>query len=114
MFQTLWRHPLLVIGQATRNPLDALAMLQDSFYSRIEPVNTVGYTADADWEDALHRHLGMASVSVAEGFWPLWSTVVETLRKQGIAVGPFSFHGWNDGCGVRPSHLVSDPPPATR
>jgi hypothetical protein len=40
---------------------------------------------------------GMASVSVVEGFWPLWSTVVETLRKQGVAVGPFSFHGWNDG-----------------
>jgi predicted O-methyltransferase YrrM len=32
-----------------------------------------------------------------EGFWPLWSTVVATLRAQGMAVGPFSFYEWNDG-----------------
>jgi hypothetical protein len=39
----------------------------------------------------------MESVSVVEGFWPLWFTVVETLQTQGVAVGPFSFHEWNDG-----------------
>jgi hypothetical protein len=72
-------------------------MLQDRFYSRIEPANAVGYIEDSDWENALHRRLGMASVSVVEGFWPLWSTVVETLQTQGVAVGPFSFHEWNDG-----------------
>jgi predicted O-methyltransferase YrrM len=97
MFETLWRHPFLVLSQAARDPLDSLAMLQESFYSRIEPINAIGYIADAEWEVALHRRLDMSSEFVEEGFWPLWSTVVETLRTQGMAVGPFSFYGWNDG-----------------
>jgi hypothetical protein len=46
MSETLQRHPLLVLGQAARDPLDALAMLQDSFYARIEPVNAIGYIED--------------------------------------------------------------------
>jgi len=75
----------------------------------------LAYVADSDWENALHRRMGMSSDSVVEGFWPLWSTVVATLLAQGIAVGPFSFYEWNDGdAGFRPGHLVSDPPSATR
>jgi hypothetical protein len=97
MFETLRRHPLLVLNQAARDPLDTLAALQDNFYSRIESPNPIGYVAALDWEDALHRRLGMSSEAVVEGFWPLWSTVVETLRTQGMAVGPFSFYEWNDG-----------------
>jgi hypothetical protein len=97
MFETLRRHPMLVLSQAARDPLDTLAALQEVFYSRFESANTIGYIADSEWEDALHRRLGMSSESLVEGFWPLWSTVVETLRAQGMAVGPFSFHGWNDG-----------------
>jgi hypothetical protein len=97
MFETLRRHPLLVLNQAARDPLDTLAALQDNFHSRIEFTNTIGYIADPDWEAALHRRLGMSSESEGEGFWPLWSTVVETLRAQGMAVGPFSFYEWNDG-----------------
>jgi hypothetical protein len=97
MFETLRRHPLLVLNQAARDPLDTLAALQDNFHSRFESANTIGYIADAEWEDALHRRLGKSSEPLVEGFWPLWSTVVETLRAQGMAVGPFSFHGWNDG-----------------
>jgi predicted O-methyltransferase YrrM len=97
MFETLLRHPLLVFKQAALDPLDMLAALQDNIYSRIESTNTIGYMADPDWEAALHRRLEMSSESEGEGFWPLWSTVVETLRAQGMAVGPFSFYGWNDG-----------------
>src|SRR5690348_7083050 len=97
MFETLRRHPLLVLNQAARDPLDMLAALRESFFSRIEPANPIGYIADVNWENALHRCLGMSSESVRDGFWPLWSTVVETLRAQGVAVGPFSFHEWNDG-----------------
>jgi hypothetical protein len=97
MFKTLRRHPLLVINKAARDPLDTLAMLQDNFFSRIEPTNPIDYIVDSNWEDALHRRLDMASESVVKGFWPLWSTVVETLRAQGMAVGPFSFYHWNDG-----------------
>ncbi len=97
MFETLRRHPLLVFRQAARDPLDTLAAFQDNVHSRIESGNTIGYIADPDWESALHRHLGMSLESEGKGFWPLWSTVVETLRAQGVAVGPFSFHEWNDG-----------------
>jgi hypothetical protein len=97
MFETLRRHPLLVLNHAAHNPLDTLAALQDNFYSRIEPANTIDYIVDSDWENALHRRLGISSESVVEGFWPLWSTVVATLRAQGMTVGPLSFYEWNDG-----------------
>jgi hypothetical protein len=97
MFETLRRHPLLVLNQVARDPLDTLAALQENFHSRIEPANTIDYIADLDWESALHRHLGMSLEPEGDGFWPLWSTVVETLRAQGMAVGPFSFYDWNDG-----------------
>jgi hypothetical protein len=97
MFETLRRHPLVVMNKVARDPLDTLAMLQDNFYSRIEPPNPIGYIADPNWENALHRRLDMASESAAEGFWPLWSAVLKTLRTQGVAVGPFSFYQWNDG-----------------
>ncbi len=115
MFETLRRHPLLVLSQAARDPLDTLAALQDSFHSRIESANTIGYIADPDWESALRRRLGMSSESEGEGFWPLWSAVVETLRAQGMAVGPFSFHEWNDGdAGLGTGNLVFGTSPATR
>jgi hypothetical protein len=97
MFETLRRHPFLVLNQIARDPLDALAALQENVYNRIESGNTVDYTVDCDWEAALHRRLGMTSETVVDGFWPLWSRVVETLQAQGLAVGPFSFHAWNDG-----------------
>jgi predicted O-methyltransferase YrrM len=97
MFETLLRHPILVLKQAARDPLDALAALVDNVYSRIEPANAIGYIADPDWESALQRRLGMSSESEGEGFWPLWSTVVDTLRAQGMVAGPCSFYGWNDG-----------------
>jgi hypothetical protein len=97
MFETIQRHPILVLKQAARNPLDTLAALQDNIYSRIESANTIGYIADPDRESALHRRLGMSSESEGEGFGPLWSTVVEALRAQAMAVGPFSFYEWNDG-----------------
>ena len=97
MFDTLRRHPFMVLNQAARDPLDTLAALQDNFYSRIESASSIDYIVDSDWENALHRRLGISSESVVEDFWPLWSTVVATLRAQGMTVGPFSFYEWNDG-----------------
>jgi hypothetical protein len=88
MYGTLRKHPLLVLNQAARDPLDTLAALQDNLHLRIESTITTGYIADPDWESALNHRLGMSSESVGEGFWPLWSTVVETLRAQAMAVGP--------------------------
>jgi predicted O-methyltransferase YrrM len=97
MFETLRRHPLLVFNQVARDPLDALAALQENLFGRIEPISTIDYNADLDWEAALHRYMNISYAAVIERFWPLWSEVVEALRAQGLAVGPFSFHAWNDG-----------------
>jgi len=82
---------MLVLNQASHDPLDTLTALQEVVYSRFESANTIGYIAGSEWEDALHRRLGVSSESLVQGFW------LETLRAQGMAVGPFSFHGWNDG-----------------
>jgi hypothetical protein len=68
MFETLRRHPLLVLNQAARDPLDTLAGLRDSFYSRIESANTIGDIADPDWEAALNSHLGISPESEGERF----------------------------------------------
>jgi hypothetical protein len=97
MFETLRRNPLLVAKHVARDPLDAIAALQDNLHGRIEAANSVDYITDPDWEAALHRRLHVETETVVEGFWPLWSTVVEALKAQGLAVGPFSFHAWNDG-----------------
>jgi hypothetical protein len=97
MFETLRRHPLLVFDRIARDPLDAWAAFQDSVSVRIEPVNPVQYVVDPDWEARLHRCLNMRPEIVAADFWPLWNEVVAGLRDQGVAVGPFSFHSWNDG-----------------
>ncbi|HEY0183412.1 MAG TPA: class I SAM-dependent methyltransferase, partial [Rhodopila sp.] len=97
MFETLRHYPFLVLNQMARDPLDALAALRENLYSHIEAANTIDYVADPEWETALHRGLEISSDTVLEGFWPLWSTVVAGLRAQGVAVGPFSFHAWNDG-----------------
>jgi hypothetical protein len=96
MFETLRQRPLLVLNQAARDPLDTPAALQDNIHSRIESTITIGYIADPNWESALQRQLGTSSASVWEGFWPLWSTVVKTLRLQGMAVGPGLSRNWGD------------------
>jgi hypothetical protein len=97
MFNTLRRHPLLVLNRIVLDPLDAFAALQENLYSRVEAANTTQYKVDLDWEVALHRSLGMQSEAVIDGFWPLWRGVIAELGQQGVTVGPFSFHEWNDG-----------------
>jgi hypothetical protein len=56
------------------------------------------YVADADWEKELHDHLGrqMPCGSLDE-LEPLWREVVDTLAARGVAAGPLSYQGWNDG-----------------
>jgi hypothetical protein len=97
MFETLRHHPLVVFDRIARDPLDAWAAFHDSLSSRAEPVNTVQYIVDQDWEAGLHRCLNMRPERTVADFWPLWNAVVAGLRAQRVAVGPFSFHGWNDG-----------------
>jgi Methyltransferase domain len=97
MFETLRRHPILVFNNVARDPLDAFAAFQEALYGRIEPINEIEYVPDPGWENDLHQCLDITPEAAVEGFWPLWSTVVGALRAQGLAVGPYSFHAWNDG-----------------
>ncbi len=97
MFDTVRRHPLRVLSRVARDPLDAVAMVQDAILSRLEGESPVRYEADPDWESGFRRQLGVASESVEREFWPLWNRAVASLRDRGIKVGPFSFHEWNDG-----------------
>jgi predicted O-methyltransferase YrrM len=96
-FETLRKNPLLVLYQAARDLLDTLAAPQDNFHSGIESTNTIGYIANSGWEPALHRTSGEVIRVCGGGFCPLWSTVVETLRAQGMAAGPSASTKWNDG-----------------
>ena len=97
MFDTVRRHPLLVLSQIARDPLDAFTALQDEILSRFEDPSAVSYPVDPDWENNLHRLLGVPPPTHDDEFWPLWHGVVASLRSRGIKVGPFSFHAWNDG-----------------
>ena len=97
MFDTVRRHPLLVLSQVARDPIDALTAVHDQILSRFEPRTHSSYVADPNWETHLQNLLGMRREIVIEGFWPLWKKVLEFLQAKGMRVGPFSFHGWNDG-----------------
>jgi hypothetical protein len=97
MLDTIRHHPLLVLSQVARDPLDAFAALQEEILSRFEVENTASYAADPDWETNLLRLLNANAEPAAAEFWPLWHRVVASLRDRGIKVGPFSFHAWNDG-----------------
>jgi hypothetical protein len=114
MFETLWQHPLLVLNQAVRDPIDTLAARQDSFHSRIESTNKISYIADPGWEATRHRRGGIIRVR-GGGF----SAVVVYRRGDPSSAG---HGGWpfqllrmeRRGCGTHPGHLVADPPLATR
>jgi hypothetical protein len=97
MFDTVRRHPLLVLSQVARDPIDALTAIQDQILSRFEPGTGSSYVANPNWETELQNLLGIRPEIVVEGFWPLWNKVVESLQARGMKVGPLSFHGWNDG-----------------
>jgi hypothetical protein len=97
MFGTVMRHPLKVITQVTRDPLDAVAALQEEFYSRFESKEIPPYTANPNWEAELRGLLGVSAEFAVEEFWTLWESVIASLKARGMKVGPASFHSWNDG-----------------
>jgi predicted O-methyltransferase YrrM len=56
------------------------------------------YVVDENWEAELHDYLGAeTSCSSAAELAPLWEDVVGTLAAAGVAAGPMSYLGWNDG-----------------
>lgn len=56
------------------------------------------YDVEPDWESALHAHFGLARpCSVAADLPPMWTEVLAHLAAKGMATGPESYLGWNDG-----------------
>lgn len=97
MFDTLKRHPLKVLSQVARDPLDAFYAVQGEFLSRFEGKHSEQYNVDPNWEAGLASVLGIPQAFAEDEFPPLWQEVTESLLARGFKVGPFSFHAWNDG-----------------
>jgi len=103
MFDTLKRHPGLVLRQVIGDPLDTWAALQDTLADRLAGDRTLTtYHAVANWEEQYTQLLDQTrddaqSSAPAVEFNALWTKVIGSLRDRGMAVGPFSFHEWNDG-----------------
>lgn len=56
------------------------------------------HTLDADWDGALHHHLGLRGpCRVAAEAGPVWSDILLRLTRRGVDPGPMGFLGWNDG-----------------
>lgn len=56
------------------------------------------YEADEDWEKSLHEFIGAPwPCPSTEGFWELWSQVMQSLEAGGFQLGRGAFAGWGDG-----------------
>jgi Methyltransferase domain len=56
------------------------------------------YEADADWEERLHRVLGVPWPCPAiDAFWRLWPEVMRPFETRGMTPGRGAFAGWGDG-----------------
>jgi predicted O-methyltransferase YrrM len=97
LFETVRRHPLLVLSEVAKDPLDAFAAVHDGIVSRFERRAPPVYEDDPDWEQKLSALLGIPANTFVDEFWPRWDEVNQSLRDRGMKVGPFSFYAWNDG-----------------
>ena len=56
------------------------------------------YVVDSKWKEELHARLGRQTPCGSDDeLGPLWREVVDALAAQGVAAGPMSYLGWNDG-----------------
>lgn len=56
------------------------------------------YSVDADWEQRLHRILGVAWPRPQSGaFVAHWGAMLADLERSGVNVGRAAFGGWDDG-----------------
>lgn len=92
------RHPVLAFGAVASHPREAVMRLYDVYLDRRERRGVCRYEAVPDWEQRLHRLLGIAFPCAAiQEFTALWHDVVGSMRGRGLRVGPETFLGWNDG-----------------
>ena len=93
------RRPLSTLASVAVDPREAWLRFRERFAEHREgPTPPDLYKAEDDWEDRLHRMLGLSSpAEVTSEFRALWPKVIEQLNAKGIQPGPASFKGWNDG-----------------
>lgn len=98
----VWRYPRRVARALASDPLSLWDTFRERLTERREYARpTPRYVPDTDWEDRLHALLGMRRDGDAAGeLKTLWRFVVAQMTVQGIAVGPASFAGFNDGDGA--------------
>ena len=56
------------------------------------------YEVDEDWERSLHELVGAQwPCAATDGFWELWSRVIQSLEAKSLRLGRGAFAGWGDG-----------------
>ena len=103
MFMTaltyLTKQPKLALEAIVSDPMEAWIRFQDVYADRRERGGApCRYEAEGDWEERLHRALGVPwPCEQRSEFGELWSSVIDELIGRGLKVGPESFKYWNDG-----------------
>lgn len=94
----LLKHPLAA-RELVAAPRQAWTTVIDSFIDKREQRRAqCNYECDRNWEQNLHRQLGVEwPCRLASEAPALWPVVVNELEAKGIQAGPESFLRWNDG-----------------
>jgi hypothetical protein len=92
------KYPNRLAGAVLRDPMGLWDTFQDRLVQNRE-YKRPAYrcAADPNWETTLQNWLGLKAFDPRAEFAALWPQVVESVRSQGIDVGPASYAGFNDG-----------------
>jgi hypothetical protein len=93
------KYPTRAAAALLSDPIGAWDTLRDRIVQHREYASRPPYraTPDQDWEINLYRLLGTMPTNTTGEFRALWIEVMNSVRAQGVAVGPESFAGYNDG-----------------
>lgn len=97
--QSLARHPVKALRAVAADPLETWTRFYDDYvYARERRQPACRYEPVVEWEQRLHRELGVPwpCSAVSEGA-SLWQPLISSLSARGIRAGPESYMGWNDG-----------------
>jgi methyltransferase family protein len=92
------KYPGRVAAAIQHDPAWLFDTLRNRFARRSEAGQACQYETNADWESAMHVHIGVEwPCAACDEFDLLWRNVVNGVKAEGIDVGPLSFAGYNDG-----------------